>query len=259
MGIMDAFRNITGTGNPTPVAATAVAQPGAEANTMVPNGATPKSDGSMPAIPAVGEGDKSPLAEYDKLWSTPDPKTKPASPSELAINIQTDPTKLLEAAKRVDFSKVIPAELAGRMAKGEGAAILEGMNLVSQASYAQSVGATGAILREALAQQARAFETKVIPEVLRNHEARRTLQADNQLFRDPAVAPLVDMVERQLAQHNPSMSATEISEKAKGYLSGFATDMIKQSGKVISDAPVASTAGRQDTDWSKFFGEDAVA
>lgn len=220
-------------------------------NPLVPGGEQ-RSDGKGPAaFPAAGEGEKSPLAEFAPLWEAPDPKTLPKNLDNISINLTADPAEMFKAAQRIEFTKVIPAALLERMNKGEAGAITEGMNLVAQAGYAQSAGATVALVKNALAQQAKEFK-EALPELFRNNSAQQLLRADNTFFDNPAVSPLVATIEQQILRKNPNKSPAEISEMAKNYLGGFATEYLTASGKVVGDAPTASKLAKNETDWSSW-------
>lgn len=256
--IMDAFRNLTGLGgNPAPKTQ--------EANPTVPSGTTPKSDGSVIAIPAAATGDKSPLAGFVDLWNTSnDPKhkdyVKPAATT--AVSFKIDPAAIMKTAQEVDFTKVLSPELQDRINKGDPKAFMEGLNVVAQAAFAQSSGAATMMLNSALAEQAKKFRTEVLPDVLRNNAISTQLRADNPIFDNPAVLPLLKSVEFQMARKNPNDTPFEVSAKAKEYLTGFASEFLTASGKVITDKPaedVSKKSGsREPQNWGEYFGVDTA-
>lgn len=255
MSIMDMFRSKPA----EPVVVPPTVDPSLASPGTAPGAGTPKSDGSVLAIPKAGEGDKSPLANYGDLWQTStDPKDKNyvKPPATTATKISADPAKMMEAAKTVDFTKVLSPELQARLAKAEPAAIVEAMNTVAQATYAQAAGAATHILNSALEAQAKTFRDQVMPEILRNHSVSQQLRTDNPLFDNPAVSPVLKMVERQLVAKNPTLSPVEITAKAKDYLTGFATELVSASGRVITDKPAAPAKGREPQNWGEYFGVD---
>lgn len=228
-------------------------------NNLIPGKSTVKPDGTGPgAFPKVGEDDASPLAEFDKLWEPLDPKT--ASPkSSMVPKITMDPKKIMESARTQDFTKGIAPEVLERLSKGNDPdAILIAINQASQAAYAQGTSASTGILQKALEMQAKVFEDKIMPEILRKHNIGNALRADNSLFDNPAVAPMLNLVEAQFATKYPNASPVEITQKAKLYLEGFASELLENSGKVISDKPTVtkSALAKSEPDWGKFFDVD---
>lgn len=261
--IMELFGAVDTSRNPTPAA------PGNN-NLVNPNnpgvgnptvpGNEHRSDGNgVVAIPAAGEGEKSPLENFKDIWQAPDPKTLPKTLSNMNIQLDADPTKLFEAAKQVDFTKFIPPALQDRIDKGDKGAVTEALTLVAQGGFATSAGATVNLVKAALQQQANEFRS-ILPEMLRNNSAQQLLRADNAFFENPAVSPLVATVEQQLLRKNPTKSAAEISEMAKSYLDGFANEYLTSSGKVVSAKPkeVKGSKGG-DYDWGNFFEDGQAA
>jgi len=221
------------------------------ANPSVPGDHTPTSDGKGPgAFPAAAEGEKSPLEGYKELWQKADTDAKPVSTT---TTMNVDPQKLLEAAKAVDFSKMIPAELREKIAKGDMEALAQAMNAVGQGAYAQSTAATAKIVEAALNKQADTFMNQVLPDVLKKAQISQGLASENPLFTNPAVAPMLDMVKTQLTTKFPTASPAEIQQKAQDFLMGFAQEVAGTNGKQITDIPKQPASSRGETDWGKFF------
>lgn len=234
----------------------------ASGNTTVPNDNTLQNiEGTGPkAIPKAGEGEASPLAQYGKLWETADTDGKPI---QLVPPMTADPVKLLEAAKTVDFTKAMRPEVLEAAAKGDAVALGTLVNEAAQAGYAQSAMATTKILEAALKKQADMFQKEVMPEILRRHSISQVNKADNPVFDNPAVKPMLDGLEAQLAVKYPTATAADISKHAKTILSGMAEDIVKQSGRTIAEAPTAESLSnsnaRKEPDWEKLFGVAPLA
>jgi hypothetical protein len=255
--IMDIFKSFAGgnSATPNPSASNGTSTPAPagtqNANPTVPSSTTIKSDGTGPAaIPAAGEGDKSPLEGFKDLWQKGDTDKKPIS---LDVIGRIDPAKLMEGASRVDFLKAIKPETLDAALKGDQKAFLDALNQVSQANYAQSAAVTGQMIKDALAATHKLYKEQIIPEVLKTERISNTLRADNPLFENPAVAPLLDAVRNQMAVKFPNATPSDINDKAKEYLSGFAEQIVKSSGKIVADAPKQTQQEKGATDWSKFF------
>lgn len=261
MSIMDMFRSIAqggtakaGDGSPSP-------QPNggdpSKLNPAVPgDGTAQNKDGSGPtAIPKAAEGDKSPLEGYGKLWET-DPNAK-KTPS-LAPTFTADPAKLMEAAKTIDFAKVIDPEVLTKAAAGDGAALSQAINSAAQAGYAQSAHATTKIVERALADQAKMFKEEIMPAILREHSISTAVSADNAIFENPAVKPIVDMATAQLSAKYPNASAADIKKHAQEYFMGFAKELATAGGMTMEKAvdPAGSKVSgiREPQDWGKYFG-----
>lgn len=250
--IMDIFRP-----KPEPVAAAKPADP----NVSIPSDKTKVSDGTGPAaIPAAGKGEASPLEGYAKLWEHAETDGKPAS---LVPALTADPAKLMAAAKTIDFSKAITPATLEAAAKGDAVALGQAISEAAQAGYAQAASATTKILEAALTKQAETFKNEVMPEILRKHAVNSSLSADNPLFDNPAIAPMLAMAKDQLAIKYPNASAAEITKHAQAMMGGFAEALITSSGRTIvaKDASTTDAAGNKvgrgvdkNFDWATYFG-----
>jgi hypothetical protein len=260
MGIMEIFNSFRGVENSPPQrtepsSPTTTSSNTAAANPTVPSDKTPRSDGSNPAIPAAAEGVKSPLEKYNELWKT-DPKAKP--PVSPVPTLNADPVKLMEAASNVDFTKVIPPELLQKASSGDQTALGQVINAAAQAAYAQSAAAASKIVEQSLNTLHDTYTREIIPQVLRNHSISQTVGAGNPLSENPAAAPILDAVRRQVTAKNPGATPAQIKEMTSGFLNELAELVIAQSGKKITDPdpiPGSNPLGlRAETDWEKFMG-----
>lgn len=237
-------------------------QVAAQANPTVPSATTPLSDGSVKAIPGVPgvESNKSPLEGFNELWNTDPNAPKPAS---LVPEFSLDPKKLMDAANSVDFAKQISSAAMEAAKAGDFSAMI---NETLRLAFTQTATVSTNIMKDALTKQADVFHTSVLPEALRRHDASTALRADNPVFESPAVKPMLEMVERQFAAKNPTMSAVDLTKNAKEFLLAFGGEMITGSGKTIVDSSANKTSqqpggmpARKEEDWSSFFGVDTAA
>lgn len=264
MSIMDLFRTpappqpLSG---PQQAVAANAQQPGGnptsqDANPTVPNANTPKSDGAVAAIPAAAEGDASPLAAYKDIW-----KTAPTSPNvaDLIPSITADPAAMMAAAKTIDFTKVIDPAMLALASKGDATAFAGVINAAAQAGYAQSSHATVNIVKAALAKQSEAFETKYAPAMQRQNNVSEAVNSSVLLASDPAVAPIVTALTRQISATFPTASGAEVATHVQKYLDELANKAITNSGGQVRTkeqlAPQPGHLQRADTDWEKFFDE----
>lgn len=240
------FQSVTGT---TPAVDPAKTAP----NGVVPDPATqPKSDGTVGAIPTTATGEASPLAGYEKLWETS--KDDPVDP-RLTPDLSYDPKKLLEGAKKVDFTKAInPAHMTKLQEGFDPAAMSSAIGEATQAALAYAQGSTLSIVQAALEKQEKKFHEEVLPAALKKHQASTSIAADNPIFENPAVSALLEPLKNQLVLKYPKASPEEITKHAKEYLSGMAAEIVKSSGGTISTAEAIAAAAksspqREETNW----------
>lgn len=242
MSLMDV---IFGKG-PNPVAApaaapaTAPATKGAQTvdangNPVAPAQATPGAltPGSNPVDPAKGPpagikpGESSlehpALADFSKLW---DNVKIPGSGIPV---LQADPQKLADAAKGIDFTRIIPQELAAKAVGGDAAALLQIINTVAQQSFALGNQVNTALISkhgETIANHV----DGTLGTRIKSHQVLDGLRTDNPAFGDPAVAPLIQALERQMQATFPDASAAELRQHAETYLSTVA-GLVASKGK----------------------------
>jgi hypothetical protein len=109
----------------------------------------------------------------------------------------------------------------------------------------------------------RLFEN-ALPHHLRRHGVNEGLAAENPIFNDPAVAPMLESVKAQLTLKHPQASIKEITDMAKKYVGDFAKAVSgKGSGGPGSDllGPGKGGGGNPasgEIDWMKDFLEEAA-
>jgi hypothetical protein len=257
-GIMSMFSNMLGgssapaapAGNQAPasqpgnIPATAPNTGTASAGTA-PNGATPGNQDSNPK-PEV-----TPLDQFNDLWNTA--PADPNAPKPAGIFGNVDPKKFMEAAGKIDFTKVVtPEQLQAISAGGENAmgAFAAALNSVAQTTYAQSAFASTKIVEQAMARAKDSFYAD-LPQHIKKQTVSENLRADNPVFSNPAVQPIISALEAQLTVKYPQASAGEITTMAKTYVEALGTS--------FSPKPAAGTTAngkpgsKQEEDWSSFF------
>jgi hypothetical protein len=244
MSIMDIFRK------ETPPSAAPNSQ---AANPTIPNENTPKSDGTVAAIPAAATGDKSPLDGYKELW---DAKNDPKS-IDLNPGLSADPTKLVESAKNIDFTRHVSQELLDKAAGGDKTALQQVVQDAARAGLVYSTAATTEIVNRALEQQSKKFRDEILPEAIRKSVIQQTDSAIK-IPDNPATAPMVAMIENRLIASNPTASATEIKRLTQEYLTAFAGEIVNANGAQVVAVGVngkTNPLARKEEDWSTFFGD----
>lgn len=251
MSIMDLFRS-----QPTPPAVTpptptsTAASPGTAGNGVTPTPGTPGD----PAAGKQQAAPESPLKQFEGLWEpnkdaqgnaiVPTPTPSPVTP--------LDPTKLQEAVKGLDFTKVVSPDVLAKISAGgqdATAAFTQAMNGVAQAVFSQSALATNKIVESALAKQAEQMLAKM-PEMVRQHSVTESLRQENPIFANPAVGPIIEGLKSQLAVKFPNATSAELTAQAKSYLEAVGTSFApapKQTENTKSGKKAA-----EGTDWAAF-------
>jgi len=222
--------------------------PGTQGGTpgTAPNGAVPaqQEDPNKGGVP--GNSNATPLAQFDKIWETA-PNPNGEAPASLFAGL--DPAKVMESAKKVNFTQGITQEqLAAIAAGGESAikAFQEGINNVAQTVYGQSAVATAKIVEQALNRAQEQYDAK-LPTMVKKFSANESLLASNPLLSNPAIQPLVGALQEQLVRKNPNASSAEIQQQV--------TDYFSQLGTVFAPKPAepkGSQAAKKVEDWSSF-------
>ena len=227
MGVSDIFRSALGmqpAAAPTPSAAQAPSanlpdgsQSTLEAKPIDPN-----------APPPGSEKETSPLADYSKLFDnivTPDKQKLPG--------LNADPAKLAEVAKTLDFTRSIPPELARKALAGDVGAFAQVINEALRQGFIASTQASSHLVDRQSAAVVDHVQQR-LPDQLKNFQSRENLLADNPALKNPALSPLLSVIQAQLTQQFPQASAAEIADHARKYLS--------QAASVINSGNSAATA-----------------
>lgn len=220
--------------NPAP------AQPASSAVTA-PNGTVP-ADGNKAA-------DQSPLAKHKDLWEPP----KTDSAKEPDNSQALTPEKMLEAASKVDFRKVLDQEsLAKIKAGGDEAvsALADLLNKTGKQVYGQSIVVSQKLVERAV-QDAEARFAKELPNLVRRQTAQEALISDNPAFKDPAVAPVVAAVQAQMQAKYPNATAAELNAMAKEFLRDAAS-VLSSDPKALAAANASNKKKSDAEDWDSW-------
>jgi len=234
----------------TPGATTGPATPGnIPANTsttgVVTDGAAP--NGVLPGTPTEPA---TPLEEFKDLWQpvVVDPNA-PAKPDGSFGEV--DPKKLMEAASKIDFTKIATPEMMTAISAGGEAAtqaMLQLVNKVAQQGYAQSSYAATKIA-ELASKRTREAILAELPAHITKNSVNSDLLQENPIFTNPAVQPLLTAVQAQMQVKYPTATPAELKAQTKRY--------IESLGLSIAPKPAATAAQKAsaaETDWSKEFG-----
>lgn len=193
-------------------------------------------NGAVPADSQEAPPKESPEGKFEKLWETA--PTDPNAPKE---NVQEGltPEKMLEAAGKVDFKRILdPALLQKISAGGEEAvaAMAELMNKTAQTVYGQSTVVAQKLVETQVARAREDF-VKEIPNLVRKQAARESLLSENPAFNKPTVAPIVAAVQQQLQHKYPNATVAELNTLAREFLQTAVSDLSPPVKSAASSAP----------------------
>mgnify|MGYP000858865188 CR=1 FL=1 len=188
-----------------------------------------------------------PMDHFKDLWNTEgNQEVDTTLPANMFAGV--DPTKMLAAARKVDFSKSIPPEVLSKITAGgpEAAqAFAQALNDVSQRSYAQSSFAATKIVEQALAKFEEGMNNR-LPTQMKSLQVADSLRESNPALNHPAAAPIVQALQAQFTTKFPNASATEIRQ--------MATDYLTQFSQLVTPKQAAPAVPASEN-WEGFFSE----
>jgi hypothetical protein len=251
---MSIFEKLFGNAQPAPAPApapqAAPATPGnipavpPANNPVATNGTAP--NGVVPNDPATNGTAAPSLDAFKDIWSV-DPNA--GAQGQPLFNV--DQAKMLEAARKQNFTSGINPDLVNKVAAGgaEGVqAMMEIMNMVSQNVYAQSAFAGTKLIEGALdkSQFARSAD---LDTRFKSLSVSNNLAEQNPIFNNPAAKPMLDMVKNQILVKHPNASQQELTRMAQDYLTSFANEI---SAPQAQQQQQQQAKAAQGTDWSTF-------
>lgn len=213
-----------------------------QSQTTAPNGVVPKNNESASGNQTE---QKSPLETHSKLWEpvkVEEPKEKQPTQEELHA-------KMMEAANKVDFSKVVDAESLKKIVSGgeDAAQALVGLlNKTAQTVYGQSAVTTQKLVDRAVAEAEQRFAEKV-PALVKNQSAKDSLFTEHPAFANPVTRPVVEAIQNQLSVQYPKATPQELNKMAKEILEGTAAIFAPKQKEATK------AGGAQEEDWTKYF------
>lgn len=205
---------------------------------------------------------KSPLAEFAGFWdSNPAKDGEPVQPdwndhNSVVPKMKIDPKRLVESARRIDFSKAInPERVQKALKEGDVGAFNEVMNGALQAAFANQAMTMSKMAEAMFTQFAEKLYTGALPHHFRKHTVNSQIDADLPILSDPAVAPMFESFKAQMQVKYPKASAQEISAMAKKMITNFA-DAVKGGGKGGKESQTSAGGkggqNNEEMDWVEF-------
>lgn len=227
---------------------TAKSSPGTDQNGLIPNdGSANGPDGKQ----------QSPSDKFKDLWNTKNPnenQTPPVNQTPQQPPQKSPEEQMLEAAGKVDFTKVLDQEALSKIAAGGQDAIqaLAGLlNKTAQTVYGQSIVVANKLIDRKVEEARTEFQSQ-IPDVVKRTSAREQLFNENPTWKDPAVAPVVSAIQAQLAEKFPTASASELNQMAKEYLQNASQVFNPQKQQTQNQKKAVD-----DVDWDKWINQQS--
>lgn len=202
------------------------------------------ANGSIPG----GEGEGSPLDKFKELWE-PKPNDDGANGEQ---PVSLDPEKLTELVGQANFTSSLSTEdLQAIVSGGEGAiqALQNAMNQVARQAVIQSTLVSDRLTNNSVTSAVEKLQGS-LPDIVRRSNVRETVSSSNPMLNNPAVKPLIDMTQNQLAERYPEASASELATMAQEYVAAL--------GEVFNPSKQQQQSqgneGEGDINWDKFLG-----
>lgn len=236
----------------------------AQQNTNQPNAngttsAAPESRGAAGgseqiAIGAQNSKDNPSTETYGDLWQLTKEETERTNkPQFEAFGADVTPEKIIEAARKVDFTNSIPKDIMEKILAGDQASLLQAINNVGQSAYAQSAMTSVNAAREVADKQNAHWQTQ-LPGLVRELTQRNELGEDNPLANDPATKPMYDMMLKQFQTKYPEATSEQLRTHTTSYLKQF---VLKAGGTLPEpakeDPKKIPTTISGDDSWNGFF------
>jgi len=177
-------------------------------------------------------GDKqaqpSPLDQFKDIWSPPKQDSTPDI-SQYSYP-KLDPSKLVEGIAKMDFTRNISPELFQKATGGDAIAMKQMLNQVAQEAFSTSFQASDRYNKQIFDTYDKSVAARIPKEVGRREVDNLIKQSFKGNGMDhPAIAPVIDVITKQMRQHYPEASAQEIADASKMYLKEIAPLITRQS------------------------------
>lgn len=194
----------------------------------------------------------SPLDDFKDLWSNP--PVDPANPKKGPPTLNTDPQKIAEAAKKLNFSRSVDPALVQKALAGDQQAFMNVLNNVAQQTFALAAQAATQVVGRHT-DNVREHIMSELPSHLKSFAAQDNLLSENPAFSNPAVQPLVLAVQEQLARKFPEATSDQLRKHAIKYLQQVGAIISAPSSAEGEQTPGEPLGGsrigqkKQDIDW----------
>lgn len=177
-----------------------------------------------------GAPEPKPFDGFEKMW---DNTSNPANqPPQLSV----DPSKIADAVKDMDFMQHADPSLVQKAMSGDGDAFKQVFNQGLRHVFAMAMqGSTHLVGKHG--DSIRGYMESTIPSHVKSAQVQDSFLAENPVFANPAVRPLLGAVEKRLREMYPDASASEITKHARKYLSEVAGMFSEKKGNNQEENP----------------------
>lgn len=225
----------------------------AQPQAATPTQSTPAEPGNLPVTaptdPTKIEGpslesketENSPLDQFKDIWEPVKTEGEEQPP------IVLDAAKVQEAMSKADFSNVMTKENLSAIAQGGEEAMQafqESMNAVARQVMTQSTLISNKMIEQAISK-AEKTQSANLAKLLKQQSLKENLADSNPLFKDPAIKPVIEAVQTQLAAKYPDATTSELAK--------MATDFVTVMGEQFSPKPATPSKDKESqADWTSF-------
>lgn len=200
-------------------------------------------DGSKPKKkPKEGEPGHDPMTDFDTLWHPnvgDDGKPVPDSDDEGTYMPSIKPENFSKMLEKMDFTRnITPEEDAAITAGGaEGAKAMRSiLNKSHRQNFATMFNAVTK-MTEAGFKSAQGRFMKGVPDSVREMMVDNGLSQSNPIMKNPAFAPMVGAIRKQLQKKHPKATAAEIETSVNAYFNDMADNISSSKADKTKDKP----------------------
>lgn len=155
--------------------------------------------------------------EPNFLDSVKDIWNNPANPQGQRPALNADVAKIAEVANKLNFTSTVSPQLVQKALAGDQAAFVQCLNAVGQQGFIAAAQASSHLVDKQSSSVIDHVE-KQLPNQIKSFQSRDAFLTKNPNFSHQAVAPLLGVIQTQLAQQFPGATSTELASHAERYL-----------------------------------------
>lgn len=242
-----------GGGSKGAAASTSASTAGAGAAAPAAGAATGDSAPAPAAAGAAGAGAAAaadPMAGFSGMWEAL-AKQREAQAAGTAQSVALTPEQVAQAAANANFAGNIDPNLAAvALGGGEGAvqALAQIINQASRNAFAQAVAASSGIAERAASAQRQQIQGQ-LPTLVKDAQFQDQLLGAMPQLNNPTMQPMVEIIRAGIAANNPTFTPSQLAEKTREFLAGFASVTAPQQQQTAGAAQEATQA----VNWNAYF------
>jgi hypothetical protein len=222
-----------GTTQSLPQTSSGTTQPG-----ISPSGQAPSAEQQQNAAQGTPQGNNPQQAtpEPNFLDSVKDIWNNPANPQGQRPALNADVAKIAEVANKLNFTSTINPQLVQKALAGDQAAFVQCLNAVGQQGFIAAAQASSHLVDKQSSSVIDHVERQ-LPNQIKSFQSRDAFLTKNPNFSHQAVAPILGVIQTQLAQHFPNATSSELSSYSERYLTEMVSALsTKQKGEGEGDS-----------------------